>query len=214
MSDTLRTYTTRPKRYEDVDGTADIFFGLMLLGGALASGLEAFLPADSPRWVHGVVGYGVLIPALGLGFWLRKFIKRRWTWQRTGYVAYRREARWWAGIAASIVIAVVLAAGAAWLLRSGGRHTGMSLSQAGLWVVFPAVYAFWIILTSREHPWKWLLLVFVLLGFLVIGLLVHGDYARVDWQVMSFFGLAWLGSGGGTLYSYIRHTEPPASEAE
>jgi len=31
---------------------------------------------------------------------------------------------------------------------------------------------------------------------------------------MLFIGLVWLASGGTTLFLYMRHTQPPAPEAE
>jgi hypothetical protein len=66
----------------------------------------------------------------------------------------------------------------------------------------------------RKHPWKWLLLVLMVLGPLGITLIVPGGYMERLWPAGLFVGLVWLISGVATLYSYLRHTKPPAPEAE
>lgn len=207
MKNEVEAYLERPKRYENVDGTGEIFFGLVLyLGFALAVVLEGLLPAGSPRWAHLII-FAVLIPAFALGFWLRRFIKKHWTWKRTGYVAYRRDPRgrvWRILIAAAVAGAFVFAE----------THAGASLSRAGQWFVHPAIYAIWVFLAGREHLWKWLLLLVMVLGLVAFGLPVHGDFHQVDWQIFLFLGLVWIGSGAGTLFSYIRHTEPAESQAQ
>jgi len=48
----------------------------------------------------------------------------------------------------------------------------------------------------------------------VIGLTGPGNFIEGARPVMLFVGLVWVMSGGATLYSYLRHTKPPAPEAE
>ncbi len=203
-------YLERPKRYENVDGTGEIFFGLMFLGFAVAECLEGLLTTGSPRWMHLVALNAAMIPAFGLGLWLRRFVKKHWTWRRTGYVAYRRGAGWWVALTASLLIAAT----ASLVLGLVEHHAGANLSRIGEWAVYPAVYALWVLFAGREHLWKWLVLLVMVLGLAVFGLRVHGDFARVGWQLLLFFGLVWIGSGLGTLFSYIRHTQVPESEAQ
>jgi uncharacterized membrane protein HdeD (DUF308 family) len=76
-----------------------------------------------------------------------------------------------------------------------------------------AAYAFFVFRWSREHAWKWAVLVFMALGLLAIGLVVPGGAVESFPPVALFLGLVWLGSGVATLYSYIRHTQPPLPEA-
>ncbi len=216
MKDELQNYMARPKRYDNIDGTGEMFVGLVLLGFALADSMEARLPENSSRWMHGAVIYGVMIPVLGFGYWIRRVVKKHFTWPRTGYAAYPRRGgkSWWIGMVTVFLVAAVLGAGGVCLLMLARRHGEMSFLGIGMLVSFVAVYGFWVFRMGREHPWKWLVLLFMALGLLAIGLPVRGDYFQVGWQVALFVGLVWLGSGAGTLYSYIRHTKPATPEVE
>jgi uncharacterized membrane protein YhaH (DUF805 family) len=215
MRDEIQDYADRPKRYDNIDGTGEMFMGLMLLGFALEGCLEAKLPENSSRWMHGLVIYGVMIPVLAFGYWIRRVIKKHITWPRTGYAAFPRDGKsWWIAMLAVFLVAIVLGLGLAFLTGFARRHHAMSLPGIVMLASFVVVYGFWIFRMGREYPWKWLVLLLMALGLLAIGLPVRGDYFQVGRQVALFVGLAWLGSGAGTLYSYIRHTQPPASEAE
>ncbi len=214
MSTELQNYMERPKRYENIDGTGEMFFGLMFLGFALAGYLEAGLPENSSRWMHGVAVYACLIPTLGLGFWLRRVIKRHLTWPRTGYVAYPRNRRWWITLVASGFVAIIVVVGFECLMGFARRHDAMSLPQTGMLVLYIALYAFWVFRMNREHSWKWLVLLFMALGLLTITLIVPGDSRQFDQFMLLLVGLAWLISGAGTLFSYIRHTKPATPETE
>jgi hypothetical protein len=60
-----------------------------------------------------------------------------------------------------------------------------------------------------KRPWKWPLLVLIVLGPVGIDLNFPGYFM----PMMLFLGLVWLLSGGVTLYSYLRHTtKRPALE--
>jgi len=52
------------------------------------------------------------------------------------------------------------------------------------------------------------------LGLLVIGLTGSGNFIEAARSVMFFVGVVWVISGLATLFSYIRHTSPPAAEAQ
>jgi MFS family permease len=216
MNDELQNYMGRPKRYDNIDGTGEMFMGLMILGFALAGYLEAILPENSSRWMHGIVLYGVLIPVLGFGYWVRRVIKKHITWPRTGYAAYPRRGgkSWWIGIVATFLIAAVIAAAGACLMGFARRHDAMSIPRMGMLASIIAVYAFWVFFMCKKDPWKWLVLIFMGLGLLAITLIVPGDFIWLSHPALLFVGLVWLGSGGATLYSYIRYTQPPAPEAE
>jgi hypothetical protein len=211
MKNEVLTYTQRPRRYKNVDGVGDMFFGLSFLGFALSMFLERLLPAGATSWAHGSFGlYAGLVPAVGLWLWLRWFIRRHWTWRRTGYVAYRRGPKWWVVVAASAPIGALVC----WVLALVWRHFGMGLSLAIMWALQPVTYALWILFTTREHLWKWLVFLIMALGLVGFGLAVQGDFERVAWQMFLFLGLMWTGSGVGTLFSYIRHTQPAESQAQ
>jgi len=92
----------------------------------------------------------------------------------------------------------------------GTGEMSMGLMMAMLSAAYPLfVYRF-----SREHPWKWLVATATALGLFTMALLVPSILMESWWLPMSFIGLAWLASGGTTLFLYIRHTQPPAPEAE
>ena len=77
-----------------------------------------------------------------------------------------------------------------------------------------AAYAFWILFKSKEHPWKRLIVVLMALGLFAIAFIVpRGDFDSRRPEML-FIALTWLASGVATLYSYIRHTQPPAPESE
>jgi hypothetical protein len=215
MNDKLQDYMDRPKRYENIDGTGEMLFGLMLLSFALAAYLEDKLPGDSSRWMHGLVIYSCLIPALGLGYWARRAIKEHLTWPRTGYAAYPRggKSRWIARVATCLA-AAVFALGVAFLMGFARRHDVMSLPRIVTLFVIVMTYAIWVFRLSKEHWWKWLLLLFMALGGLAIALLVPGGLNEMGRSALFFLGLVWLGSGAGTLYAYIRHTKPATSGTE
>jgi hypothetical protein len=211
----LQNYMGRPKRYANIDGTGEISLGLAALGFALLGYFQSVLPADS-MWRNGTAGllfmYMILGPVLALGYWGGKAIKKHITWPRTGYVAYRRDGTaWWTAYAAPAVGGGVIAAGFVFLMRQ--PHM-MSLTRMVYLTVFVGSYAVFVHRFGRDYPWKWLVLLFMALGLLAIGLAVPGEVEELSRPVMLFLGLVWLASGGATLYSYIRHTQPPAPESE
>ncbi len=217
MNDELQNYMGRPKRYDNIDGTGEMFMGLMLLAFAVSSYLDTILP--NTRWWNGVgsvlVMYGILIPALAFGFWIRRVIKKRITWPRTGYAAYPRGGKSWRlKMVVVSLISAVIGFGAVGLMIFAGRHGGMTVFQIGYLAILLATYAYWVFFMGGEHWWKWLLVVFMALGFLAIALIIPGDFIALSRPAMLFVGLVWFASGGLTLYFYIRHTQPPAPEAE
>jgi uncharacterized membrane protein YhaH (DUF805 family) len=229
MSDALQDYLRRPKRYDNIDGTGEIYMGLMILGFALLGYLQTVLPKDSMWSTNGFAGllfmYLVLVPVLALGYWGVRAIKKHLTWPRTGYVAYgvgglpgKAKRAYWAVRVSVAVLSIVIAAGLGGLVAFERKHQG-AMGPAGVgYVLYLAfwvpLYAFWIRRMGKQHPWKWLMLLLMALGLLVIGLLGPGDVTQVARPVMSFVGLVWFISGAATLGSYLRRTQAPAAGAE
>jgi MFS family permease len=216
MKDQVRAYQDRLKRYDNIDGTGEMFLGLMLLGFTLAGYLEACLPDNASRWWHGIVIYGVMIPVFVIGFLARRLIKKHLTWPRTGYAAYPRTGgkSWWMGMVAVFVVALVLALGSAYLLRHARWHPAINLPRIGLLFAWPAMYALWVYCMDKHRPWKWLLVIFMALGLVALAFLAPGNFEAFFQPVSLFVGLIWLTSGGATLYSYLRHTHPAIPEAQ
>jgi hypothetical protein len=191
--------------------------GLMMLAFAASSYVNTILPKT--RWWNGVGGvllmYAVVALVLGPGYWIRRIIKKRITWPRTGYAAFPRGGKSWRiKMVLVSLMGAVIGLGVVGLMIFAGRHGGMNVFQIGYLAIMLATYAYWIFFMGKEHWWKWLLAVFMALGFLAIARTVPSDFIELSRPVMLFVGLVWLASGGLTLYFYIRHTQPPAPEAE
>ena len=215
MKNELRNFMGRAKRYDNIDGTSEICIGLALLGFAVAGYLQASLPKNASRPMQALVMYAGLIPALGLGYWIRRIIKRRITWPRTGYVACgpvgkSRRNRMIVGW----LVGGIVGTGVACLLGYARRHGLISVRAISLLAIYVVLCVCWVLRMGREHAWKWLVLVFSALGLLAIALIVPGGVSEQQRPAMLFLGLVWLASGGATLYSYLRHTQPPAPEGE
>jgi hypothetical protein len=225
------------KRYDNVDGTGDMLFGFMLLGFGLVSPVQTLLP--DAAWRHGLLGailpiYGVLIPVMGIGYAIRHFIKRRITWPRTGYVAHyslwpgtpepasaagqpaagvpTRKVLWGVMLIIALTSALV-AAGTACLMAFAGRHHGGTLARAAFVAFWTGIYAF-VAFRTETNPWRWFFLILMAGGLLVIDLIVPGGFIELSQSAMLFIALVWLASGGVTLVSYLRHTQPPVDVAQ
>jgi len=236
--------TARPKRYDNIDGTGEMFMGLMLLGFALLGWLQTILPTHSVWHTNAFLGllfmYLVMGPILGLGFLGQKWVKRRFTWRRTGYVALglpgmggtspatTEEARkmkrllQWGRVMILVefaVLAGVVGAGVAGLMAFEMKHPDAlnlavvgNVLYLGMWV---GLYAFWIWCMGRGNGWKWGLLVIMAVGLAVIGGLGPVDhFVALARPVPVLVGSIWMLSGAITLVLYLRHNPPPAQEAE
>ena len=95
MKPELQNTLGRLKRYDNIDGTGEMFMGLMILGFSFLAFLQGNVPKNS-IWSQGLLNMllmeMVLIPVLGLGYWGARAIKKHITWPRTGYVAFRSGA--------------------------------------------------------------------------------------------------------------------------
>jgi hypothetical protein len=216
MEDTVQDYVARPKRYANIDGTGEMVVGLTLLGFALAGYLEALLPDRSTTWLRVAVIFASLALALGLAYWTRRAIKRRITWPRTGYVAYPRHGKsWWVKSIILRLVVLTVVVGLAFLARRYHAKLNWNLSPktwnprvVPLIVISLTAYAIWTVRIGREHGWKWLMLLLMLLGTITLAVTVPGDFGQWARPPVLFIALLWLGSGAGTLYSYVRHAKP------
>ncbi|HUT24450.1 MAG TPA: hypothetical protein VM492_08930 [Sumerlaeia bacterium] len=221
MNDELRDYMGRPKKYENIDGTVEMAFGVMFLSIGLMGYLQNAL-SEHPTWGKGLPGLlfpsAVFIPMVWLGIWVLRLVKKHVTWPRTGYVAYRTHIRppRWTGrfviavagmVVAGVAVGLILGVG---ISRVGSAHR--DLARAGYLADYVAIYAFLVFFWGGKHPWKWLIVLVMALGFLVICLVVPHGISNWFPPSMLFAGLMCLLSGVGTLLSYLRHTQPPARE--
>ncbi len=217
MKHALQEYLGRPKKYENIDGTMEMLFGLLSLCPVVYQVakpllITCFLWAN--RFAGILVVYAVFALVLIPGYWARKAIKKHITYPRTGYVAYRRDAKSRAHMwLLAMLGGAASSAGFVLLIGFGQRHHAVSLTRLGLLSLYVAGYAYLFLRTSREHQWKWLVVLFLALGSLAISF-SGWDRSRFEMAMFLFFGLTWLVSGGITLYLYVRCTRPAALEAE
>jgi hypothetical protein len=212
-------YLRRHKRYDNIDGTGEMFFGAMYLAFALDSYVSAALPQGT-FYQKGlgqfVVMYGILIPVFCLVAWGSKAIKRHITWPRTGYVAPLKVTRS-SSIARMVFVAALAAAAAGvFAMVRWGRLPNGAMLQRIAWLAMAvacyAVAAHWL---SKEHPWKFFVALFMAAGLAAYAIArPDGSNAEFFRPVMVFTGMVWMASGGATLYLYIRRTAPPAAGSE
>jgi hypothetical protein len=216
MNADLQNYTRLPRRYENIDGTGEMFVGLTVLGFALAGYLEALLPVNSSTWMRVAVIYASLALAVGLAYGTRRAIKGCITWPRTGYVAYPRHGKsWWVTTIIARIMALAVAVGLAFLIRSHHIYLSWNLSPKEwnprviiLIVISVAAYPIWISRMGGGHRWKWLVLVLMVLGVIKLAILAPEGFGQWARPPVLFVALLWLVSGAGTLYLYARHTKP------
>lgn len=229
MKNELQEYTARPGRYANIDGTGEMIVGLTLFGFALAGYLEALLPENSPTWMRVLVIFASLALAVGFAYCIRRAIKQRITWPRTGYAAYPSHGKsWWVKAFIIRLVALIVVVGLAFLIRVASRHHVMGMSHLSwnlspktwnprvvlLIVISVTTYLIWISRMGGGHWWKWFVLLFMILGVITLALMVPGDFGQWARPPVLFIALLWLGSGAGTLYSYVRHTKSATTETE
>ncbi len=215
MRDDIQNYISRPKRYANIDGTGEMLVGLTLVGYFLAGWLEAQLPENSATWARLAVIYASLAVAVVFALWVRRTIKRRITWPRTGYAAYPRGGRmWWITIVAACVNVLAFVLVLALLIRRGHIISAWNLSPK-VWnvrvvlliMISILAYAVWIFHMGGSHWWKWLVLLLMISGTAAFALAAPGDFGQWARPPVLCIALLWLVSGAGTLYSYIHHTK-------
>ena len=222
MKDEIRNYMERPKRYSNIDGTGEMFMGLMMLGYALIGYLEATMPKESFWQHHSLVFiYSVLLPVLGLGWLLQKVIKRTVTWPRTGYVTFPSGGAVlggriiWPAVLGALIAAAVALVFIPLALLGKTHHLTMSLTRLLYGALFVIPYAFFVYKMCAGQRWKLFIVAFMALGLIVLSLTVpRGLFDSFCPWVELFVGVTWVISGGTSLVFYVRHNPRPAPQAE
>jgi len=217
LETTIREQQNRLKRYDNIDGTGEMFFGCMFLGFSLSTALASHLPPHSfwTGFPGGLVS--MLVPVygvLGLAWWGTKIIKRQITYRRTGYVVLRREKKAVAlGLVSAFVLSAAVAAGLALLLKFGMRHNSVSLPRLLMLSVGVATYVFFTRVTTPEYKWKiWLA---ALMALFAVAVSFSGWTTPVfDLVTLPLFGAIWIASGLITLRLLVRRTQPMAEDDE
>ena len=212
----VQSLLNRPKAYYNIDGVGELAVGFMCLGCGLLMSLQANAPKGSV-W-HGmpafIIYFGLMCLILHNG---PKAIKKRITYPRTGFVQYRaRDTRW----RPAILGAVAGAAVSVGLFIALRRHWNLTTPAAFIGLLFAASYAHGFARTVR---WKWAVAGVVALGSVVIAVLPadvvgalagHSPVRGAFLLTFVLYGAALLISGGISFWLYLRHTQPPAPEAQ
>jgi hypothetical protein len=213
----IREQQKRLKRYDNIDGTGEMFFGCMMLGFLLSTALSPLLSPHS-LWT-GLPGalVSMLVPVygvLGLAWWGTKIVKRRITYRRTGYVVPRRDKKAVAlGLVYVFVLSAAVAAVLGLFLRFATRHNVVSLPRLLMLSVGVATYVFFTRVTTPEYKWKtWFAALMALVS--VAASFSGWTRAAFDAATMSTFGAIWIASGLITLRLFIRRTQPMAEDGE
>ena len=91
----------------------------------------------------------------------------------------------------------------------GGRQDWIYFEWIGVAALYVAFSGWLFCRKDRTYPWKRLVLLFMVLGLFVIAVVAPGDFAAIGRLMVLFTGLTWIGSGGVTLYWFVRHTQRP-----
>ncbi len=223
----------RPMTHDVTNGSGEIGLGSALLCFALSSYTASLLP----NWAwRGAIGMLFLVGACLAMPVSRWAIKRYVTWPRTGYVAFQRSGAFWVSMVVTAVVAVVISVALVHLMRPEMTNAVKAQVQAqwqpsapaepgtlspmakvlllGLGPLYALLYLMLNAVSIREHRWKWLLVVLLVLGSLAIGWWVPGNYFERSRPLILFLGLVCFISGGVTLISFLRHHPVPPVEAE
>ena len=227
----LQKLVMQPKRYETINGSGEIGWGTAILCFAFSSYSAVILPNSMGKWRAGIGGLLLVCAcmAMPLCLWASK---RFVTWPRVGYVAYRRDRNFWTMMVVTMVVAAGVSLGLSLLMRhdiiqmaqsqahhsvatTPGTPSHASKIMPTVFIVSNAIMYLMINAVSiREHRWKWLLLVLLVLGATGICFLARGNYTELFRPLGLFLGLIWFISGAITLVSFINHHQPPAPETE
>ena len=217
LETTIREQQKRLKRYDNIDGTGEMFLGSMYLGFSLSTLLSPLLPPHSFWTGFPGAPLSMMLPVYGvlaLAGWATGLIKRRITYRRTGYVLRRRDKK---AVALALVFAVgvsaALSAGVGLLLWYGMRHNAVSATRLFMLSLYVAPYVFVSRVTTPEHKWKiWFAALMAL--FSVVASFSGWTMDFLSRATMSTFGVLWIASGLITLRLFVRHTQPIAVEDE
>jgi hypothetical protein len=203
MNDNITQYTRRPARYEHLDGTADLGFGIWFLAFAL---IGRSSKGVTTTWHWFVMVYATLGIVWAVVHFATRYIRRRLVYPRSGYVKLRK--RPWLLATATAVSAVTAAA----LVLSFAKTQSVGLSPpliAGLLIGLGALIgALW----HRVRKLLAFAMLSVGIGF-VLQFIEPTLVSGMFWYFL-LMGVAFIISGVLTLYFYVRRTPPRNLDAE
>ena len=217
----IRDYVTRLKRYQNIDGTGELFIGVVMGAFALIFFIASHLPADS-FWRNSMAGklalfFGVLAAAVGLTWRANRAIKRRITFPRTGYAVQRISGKTTAlRLGATVIMCAGVSAVTEFMFDMSRRSGEVAVPRTAIFTIFTVSFALVAVFQFKSHPWKMAMVALLAAGLLALTALAPATSSEAQFMLpaMLVTSAAWLISGGITLLLYIRRTHPPQSEAE
>lgn len=219
--DQVGTFLNRPRLYYNIDGIGELGGGIMLLGFGLLQWLQVHTP-PAAIWHQMYLFVFYMVILLGSIHFGSDAIKKRVTYPRTGFVAYRKRENLGASIASGILSALVVIGIATaihnrWNLTAPTSLIGVLVSVAYAWRF------------ARTIRWKWIVagamaVAAVMIAFLPGDVLAtvaadswatHATRARIVGVMllsMLVYGSILVISGGVSFYLYLRHTHAPAQD--
>jgi hypothetical protein len=208
--------------YDNIDGVGELAMGCGMLGFGVLGWMQAHTPKEA-IW-HQMYAFllyvGVMLAIIHYG---SKAIKERITYPRTGFVEYRKRARWLPGIAGVVIGSLTPVA----LFAALRRHWDLTeaVSFAGLFIAacIARGAALWAV------RWKWIVVCLMAAGSVAIPALPadlltdaadHSRFFALDKAAGAFYllilycGALLSISGGISLRLYLRHTQAPSVGAE
>jgi hypothetical protein len=227
----LQKIMMRPRQYATTNGTGEIGCGMFLLCFALPGYVSVILPTSPWRGCVGMFFMLCGCVAMPICLWAsKKFIIQ----PRIGYVAFRHGKSWWIGMIIGLVVATCVSiALSLWLLPemihvapSSAHHAAAAvyvhdtpsrsdkLLIAGGALIYAILYLMFNAVSIKEHRWKWICFVLILIMPPVIGYLHPGNFFEMSPPAMLFQGSVYFLSGVITLIWFLRGHQPIAPDAE
>jgi hypothetical protein len=201
MTDVIDNYTRRPARYEHIDGTGDLGFGIWFLTVALLIRLSE---GATVTWRWWAITYGIIGIVWAVVHFSTRYIRRRLVYPRSGYLEIRK--RPWTLALVGLLAVVSAAAAALWFAKA--QSSGLSAPLiSGLCIGLAMLIG-----ALRHRVRKFAAYATLSVG---IGLaLQFVDPTLVSGSSWYFclMGTAFIISGAPTLYLYVHRT--PARSLE
>lgn len=218
MTDDIKKHQLRVLQYDLVDGTHELFFGLMFLLMAIYFVIQAAAPESFSNSILNFLLFILLIPAGAflINLPIQK-LKERVTYPRTGFIVPRRPpepnrvTRWAVWIGVPVLVVVILALLAIYRPVINSPHAQDWLQTSPLFPVFSSILmcGLWVIIGWRIGLRRFFIIA-VLTLLSGIGILLTGLGGNLGMALLfGAMGAVLCASGGVTLWRYLRQNPPP-----
>ena len=204
MTTQIDDYVKRPIRYQNIDGLGELTLGILLI---VIAPLDLFKEAASSGfWHYWIVILICLVALLTALRYVRRALRARITYPRTGYVRYRRTMPWIAGVTGA-AFAFGIGFGLRHLAPNFSAEGWMPLVSSALWGLLYAL------MTQMDAAWRWIVLIALVAVPPAIATL---PLSRLWLNTLPYLaqGVIFSLSGAITLTLYLRQNPVPEQVAE